>query len=198
MAIKARGSAFSSQSYWRRRSDLMYYRYVDWMVRATGPQARSLIDVGTGNCPYLDWFDWIPERVSVDHNVPYAGLGVRAVKGDIHKLDFPERFDICTCLQVLEHVPEVEPFARRLLELARLVIVSVPYKWSRFINPTPGHIHDPVDYEKLTEWMGRRANYHIIVEEPFSRSKHRRLIALYDEDPRRKFTHALREAMIIR
>ena len=106
---------YASRSYWRQRSDMLYYRYIDWIIRATGAQAESLIDVGSGNCPYLDWFDWIGDRVSVDIRVPYAGPGIRPIKGDILTLDFPKRFDSCTCLQVLEHVPDVEPFARRLL-----------------------------------------------------------------------------------
>ena len=189
---------YASQSYWRKRSDMLYYRYIDWIVRATGANARSLIDVGSGNCPYLDWFDWIPERVSVDIRVPYAGPGIRSITGDIHRLTFPERFDICSCLQVLEHVPEAGLFAQRLLTLGRLVIVSVPYKWSTTPVRTQGHIHDPVDYEKLTRWMGREANYKIIVEEPFSVKKNKRLIALYDEDPERKFNSSLREGMIVR
>ena len=189
---------YKTQSYWRKRSDMLYYRYIDWIIRATGAQAKSLIDVGSGNCPYLDWFDWIPERVSVDIRIPYAGPGVRPIQGDILTLEFPERFDICTCLQVLEHVPDAEPFARRLLATGRLVVVSVPYQWPTTPVPTKGHVHDPVDYAKLTGWMGREANYRIVVEEPFSLVKGKRLIALYDQDPDRRFTSSLRERMIVR
>ena len=88
---------------------------------------------------------------------------------------------------MLEHVPQAERFARRLQELGKLVIVSVPYKWGDKPRPTPGHVHDPVTYEKLTGWMGREANNKIIVQQPFSQNKSRRLIALYDTDHTRKF-----------
>ena len=177
-------SAYQSQAYWRKRSGMIYYRYIEKIVGSLGAKAASLLDVGSGNCPYLDWFDWIPERVSVDIRVPYQSAQVRGIQGDIFKLEFSKPFDLCTCLQVLEHVPDAEKFARRLLELGRVVVVSVPYKWPNAPKPTPGHIHDPVDYAKLTRWMGRKADYKIIVEEPLSKSpRRRRLIAVYNSDP---------------
>jgi SAM-dependent methyltransferase len=191
-------SFYESQKYWRQRSDMLYYSYVDYIIRTVGAEAESLIDVGSGNCPYLDWFDWIPERVSVDIRVPYESEGVKAIKGDIHTLAFDDTFDICTCFQVLEHVPGAEAFAHRLLELGELVVVSVPYNWKNVPRPTPGHVHDPVTYEKLTGWMGREANYKIIVEEPFQRHKSKRLIALYDRDPERTFDSSIKKGRIIR
>lgn len=160
---------------------MMYYQYVRRIIGALGANAQTMIDVGSGNCPYLEWFNWIPERVSVDIRVPYTSDHVRGIKGDIFELQFPKVFDLCTCLQVLEHVPDATAFGRRLLELARIVAVSVPYKWPNSPKPTPGHLHDPVDLSKLTGWMGREANYHIVVEEPLSSSpRRRRLIAVYE------------------
>lgn len=115
-------SGYASGNYWRQRSDMMYYRYIDYIMRCVGAKARSMIDVGSGNCPYLEWFDWIPNRVSVDIRVPYNSEGVKGIQGDIFKISFAESFDICTCLQVLEHVPEAERFAHRLQELGKLLI----------------------------------------------------------------------------
>ena len=192
-------SGYETQAYWQRRSDSLYYRYVDYIIRTVGVDAQSLIDVGTGNCPYLEWFDWITRRVSVDIGTPYRSETVEGIQGDIHRLDFPDRFDICTCLQVLEHVPDAGAFGRRLLELADLVVISVPLMWNPNPVPVPGHIHDPVSYEKLTDWMGREANYKIMVQEPFLRGRNKRLIALYDRDPDRVFAGAeLRTNRIIR
>ena len=173
-------SAYQSQLYWKRRSRMMYYRYIQRIVETLGAKAQSMIDVGSGNCPYLDWFEWIPDRVSVDIRVPYSSEHVRGIRGDIFQLQFPKPFDICTCLQVLEHVPDAAAFGRRLLELAHTVVVSVPFKWPNTPKPTPGHLHDPVDYAKLRTWMGREADYRTIVEEPLSTSpRRRRLIAVY-------------------
>lgn len=183
---------FRDATYWSKRSDLLYYQYVRYMVRCVGAEAASLVDVGTHQSPYLEWFDWIPEKVSVDLHKPYRSATVRGVEGNIHSLTFPERFDLCTCLQVLEHVPEPEPFARRLLEMCRLLMVSVPWKWPAGRLKT--HVNDPVDLDKLAAWFGRGPNYRIVVREPFVRRTGARLIALYDaDDPGRRFGREIRK-----
>ena len=68
-------------------------------------------------------------------------------------------------MQVLEHVPEPAPFARRLMELGRIVLISVPYKWPKGSNKD--HVNDPVDLAAVTDWFGGRPNYHLVVREPF-------------------------------
>jgi hypothetical protein len=182
---------YESGAYWRRRSDMLYYQYFSYIVRCIGPDAASMVDVGSGNAPYLEWFDWIPRRVSVDLEVPYRSERVEGIAGDIRSLRFDEVFDICSCMQVLEHVPEPAPFSRRLMELGRMVLVSVPYKWPEGSNP--GHVNDPVDLEKVAGWFGRKPNYHLVVREPFAGRKGARMFALYDvADPARKFGSKLR------
>lgn len=182
-------SSYKSGKYWHDRSDMIYYRHVDYIVRTVGAGATSLLDVGTGNCPYVEWFDWIEERVSVDIREPYQSERVKGLRGDVRSMTFPKPFDLLTCLQVLEHVPDAESLGRHLLGIAKRVIISVPFKWPAN-PPTPGHVHDPVDYAKLTSWMGREANYHEVAREPFSGKRGARLIAVYDSDPDRKFGKA--------
>lgn len=184
---------YASGSYWRKRRDLLYYHYFHFMIRCIGADARSLIDIGSGNAPYLDWFSWIPERVSVDLEIPYQSESVRGIKGNIHELTFEQPFDVCTCMQVLEHVPDADAFARRLMEIGRLVLVSVPYKWAAGSNKH--HVHDPVDLKKVVGWFGRDPNYHLIVREPFATKSGARLFALFDvADPTRKFGNEVRKA----
>ena len=170
---------YANGKYWERRMDMLYYQYVDYIVRTLGHDAQSMIDVGTASCPYLEWFDWIPEKVSFDMATPYQSENVVGVQGDLMNYDFGREFDILTCLQVLEHVPEAGKFARRLLEISKTVVISVPFKWGA--DTVRDHIHDPIDGKKLRRWMGRKPNYSIVVEEPFR--KPRRLIAIYDRDP---------------
>ncbi|MDE1568018.1 class I SAM-dependent methyltransferase [Aquabacter sp. P-9] len=172
-------------AYWNDRFDLIYYQAVDYIIRTVGASATSLLDVGTGGCPYLEWFDWIEQRVSIDIRKPYASANVQGLNANILTDPVPDGFELCTCLQVLEHVPDAGPFARRLTELARTVVVSVPFKWPE--GKTQGHVHDPVDLEKLSSWFGRPPNYHMTVQEPLRRTKNVRLIAIYDRDPKRVF-----------
>lgn len=184
---------YVSGSYWRKRKDLIYYHYLHFIIRCIGVNAQSLIDVGSGNAPYLDWFNWIPDRVSVDLEVPYSSKSVRGLKGNIHDLAFDQTFDICTCMQVLEHVPDAGAFAGRLMEIGRLVLVSVPYKWPAGSNKH--HVHDPVDLKKVVSWFGREPNYHLIVREPFATKSGARLFALYDvADPGRTYGNDVRKA----
>lgn len=184
--------SYGTGGYWRRRSDLLYYQYFRYMVRCIGHDAQSMIDVGSGNSGYLEWFDWIQDRVSIDIQTPYSSETVRGIEGDIFDLKLDAPYDICSCMQVLEHVPDPAPFARRLLELGRLVLISVPYKWPA--GRTKGHVNDPVDLDSVVRWFGRKPNYHIVVSEPFQGSKGSRLIAIFDvADPKRKFAGDIRK-----
>ncbi len=192
LAAVARTSSAASGTHKDGGTDLLYYHHFRMMIRFLGPNAQSMIDVGSGHVPYLEWFDWVPRRVSVDTRRPYSSDAVEGYQGDILALDFGDPFDICTCMQVLEHVREPKPFARRLLKLGRLVLVSVPYKWPE--GQTTGHVQDPVDLKKLSGWFGRKPNYHQIVQEPFLEAKGARLFALYDPaDPARRFGSELRK-----
>jgi hypothetical protein len=174
-----------TEAYWRRRANMRYYKRFDRVMRSVARDARSMIDVGTGIVPYLEWFDWIPERVSVDVNPPYRSETVRGVQGDIFALDFPAKFDVCTCLQVLEHIPEPRPFARRLMDLSDLLVITVPYLWP--VGKTRGHVNDPIDTAKFEGWFGRAPNWRHVTHEPWRRDS-RRLIAIYDlADPKRRF-----------
>ena len=174
------------RAYWRRRADSLYLQYVFFLARVVGRDARSVIDVGSNDCPYLEWLDWIPRKVSVDLDAPYSSATVEARKGDFLELDLGETFDLGLCLQVMEHVPDVGAFARKLLATVPHLIVSVPHRWE---PGEVGHIHDPVDQKKLAEWFGREPNYKIIVREPFF--KKRRMIAYYDrENPERRISKA--------
>ena len=191
---------YQSGQYWENRMDLVYYAYVDYVIRTIGRKATSMIDIGTGGCPYLEWFDWISERVSVDMAPPFESNAVTGIQGDFLEHDFGgQTFDICTCLQVLEHVPEPERFFEKMFDIAQTVVVTVPYKWPA--SAAADHIHDPVDYDKLTKWAGRGANYHDTVHEPFRGKVGWRLIAIYDRDEtvgygRKDFKDRVRRAFI--
>lgn len=186
-------SAASGRHYWNNRFDLLYYQYVYLLCRVVGREAKTALDVGSRATPFLEWLPWIDERVSVDLELPYSSPTVTGLKADFFEYAPERRFDLVTCLQVLEHVPEAPRFAQKLLEVSRHLVVSVPFEWS---NKAPGHVHDPVTLEKLTGWVGRPPNFHVVVEELFApRTNSRRLIAYYDIDqPDRQITIADRKA----
>lgn len=165
------------RAYWGERADLLYYQYVYFVCRVVGRDANSALDVGSRGTPYLEWLDWIEERVSIDLEIPYSSQDVTGIKADFFDFEPGRKFDLTTCLQVLEHVPDVEQFGKKLLDISEHLVVSVPYLWS---GNVPGHVNDPVSLKKLNHWMGRPPNYHIVVAEPFLTRNYRRLIAYYD------------------
>ena len=177
-----RGSTPLNQ-YWEARRDSLYLQYVDFLVRVVARDAKSIVDVGSNGCSYLEWFNWIPRKVSIDINRPYRSRRVRGKKMDFLDYGDGRRFDLCLSLQVLEHISDVKVFAEKLLQSAGHLIICVPYRWPAGANPS--HVHDPVDRKKLTTWFGRKPNYEIIVTEPITNK--RRLICYYDcDDPSRE------------
>lgn len=182
------------KNYWQRRRNLVYLREVRILVNNLARDAQSILDVGSNGCPYLEWFDWIPRRVSIDIRLPYSSERVEAVKADFLVHRFAERFDVSLCLQVLEHVPDAAAFAQRLLASARHhVIVSVPYKWAA--DRSPNHIHDPVDEAKLAKWFGRPPTHSCIVRE---RRGTERIICHYDVREARSATPVAGRACPVR
>jgi hypothetical protein len=176
---RPRGLDEQPDDYWRAREHMVYLREVRALVAAIGEHAISILDVGSNGCAYLDWFDWIPRRVSIDLINPYRSTAVESIEADFLTHPFQERFDVCLCLQVLEHVPDATAFARKLLTIASNVIISVPYLWSA--DKCPEHVHDPVDETKVAAWFGREPGRLLVTEERKGRG--RRLICCYTATP---------------
>jgi hypothetical protein len=183
--MRAKGSLPSAthapprtSAYWEGRKNHLYYQVVRVLAEELSAGARSVIDVGSNNCPYLDWLAHLPVRTSIDLRRPYVAPGVRAIQADFLAWNPDQEYDIALCLQVIEHVPDAQAFAQKLLTLAPVVIVSVPYKWPP--GKTKGHVHDPVDEAKMMGWFGTRPSYEYICREVLSSVS--RLIQVYERD----------------
>lgn len=176
----------TARDYWEERQGLVYYRYVDLIVRGVAPRTKSIIDVGSSNTSIVEWFDWVPVRHALDKRNPYSSENVGAIKQDFLQFNPASKYDLAICLQVLEHIPDAGTFARKLFDIARSVLISVPYQWPA--GDCKYHVHDPVDEDKLEYWTRRKPDYDIVVKEPLIDSpKGQRLIAYY-HDPDLKFS----------
>jgi hypothetical protein len=167
----------ASPDYFKGREHLVYYSYIDLLVRGFGANARSVIDVGSANTPYIEKFDWIPDRVCLDFRHPYESENVKGIKADFLTFCPEAPYDLALCFQVLEHIARAEEFAAKLMSIANAVLVSVPYKWPP--DPASDHVHDPVDLAKVTSWFGRDPDFQMVVTEPFGGKKGRRLFCYY-------------------
>jgi hypothetical protein len=121
-----------------------------------------VLDVGPHGTPLVCELDWIPDKTVVDLakvEIP----GVTCLQMDFLQYMPSQVFDLVLCLQVLEHVPLAEAFARKLLDTGRTVIISVPFRWPAGVCKP--HVHDPVDREKLLGWTGRASITDVVVRD---------------------------------
>lgn len=165
--------------YWERRKDLLYYQVVRILADGLSEGAGSVLDVGSHGSPYLEWFEHVPVRTSLDLVEAYQAPGVTSIVSDFLVWTPDRRYDLVLCLQVLEHVPDARAFARQLLASGRIVIISVPYRWRP--GKSKNHVQDPVTMSKIVGWFGRKPNYAHIVVEPGMGTE--RLVCVFEEDP---------------
>jgi hypothetical protein len=168
------------EHYWERRRHMLYYEVVRIIAQELGKGADSVIDVGSWNAPTLDWFPAATHKTSLDLRMPFQGEGVQSVTADFLTWPADRTYDLALCLQVLEHVPDAGGFARRLLEIANVVLISVPFRWPSTKNPH--HIHDPVTVAKINTWFGRKPNFTYLVREPISGVE--RVVCVFDRNDR--------------
>lgn len=153
-----------TNDYWEQRKDAIYLFAAKSICRKFCPFPRSVIDIGSNATPTLEWHRGIADRlVSLDLRNPYDAPGVEPITTDFLEYEPDQRFELVTCLQVLEHVPWPEEFAGKLLQVAGTAVVSVPYKWPE--TKCRYHIHDPVDEAKMEGWFGRRPDFSYIARE---------------------------------
>jgi SAM-dependent methyltransferase len=154
------------------RRHLRYYDDVVRLTRKHVPEGGRVIDVGAKEVELLTRLSWFRSRVALDTRYVLPRRGVETVIANFHDYEPDGSFDLVLCLQVLEHLPEPERFARKLLRVGRVVIISVPYRWSAESHQS--HIHDPVDEAKLRAWTGAEPIEVSVVE-----NGKQRLIAVY-------------------
>ena len=62
-----------------------------------------------------------------------------------------ERFDLLLCSQVLEHIANPKLFMKKLIETAKVSIISVPYNW-RNCGETCNHVTHYITQKMLLNW----------------------------------------------
>jgi 2-polyprenyl-3-methyl-5-hydroxy-6-metoxy-1,4-benzoquinol methylase len=164
-----------SADYWSARKDSIYLYAARLICEKYGKDAMSVLDVGSNGTPTLEWHrSTAKELVSLDLRNPYVADSVVSIERNFFDY-FPEtRFDLVTCFQVLEHIPDAKAFAKKLLDCGKILVTSVPYKWPA--GACKYHIHDPVTNAKMFEWFDKKPRFTYVARE-FNRRE--RLIHVY-------------------
>jgi len=160
----ATATTAKKNQYWEARKASIYLYVAKAICQKYGAQPTSVIDIGSNGTPTLEWHrKWATRLVSLDLRNPYSAPGVESMTKNFFDYYPAERFDLVTCFQVLEHVRDPKLFAQKLLDIGKVVVVSVPYKWRA--GACKYHIHDPVDEEKMGVWFGKTPSYSYIARE---------------------------------
>lgn len=142
------------EQFFQPRKHLPYYRRVRSILR--GIIADSHLDVGCWDTPVVKWshasqkYGINLEEIDEQHR----HRGVHYMTGDFMTKNIG-RFDIVTCLQVVEHQSNerVYHFVQKLFDSGRIVIISIPWEWPE--DACIHHPQDPIGYEKLKSWTER-------------------------------------------
>ena len=143
-------------------SDREHYKYYDslyFITQQFGWKAKSVLEVGCTDDPFIKHLTWIPQKECV---APYSAYGKSTENSNqvmIHVADFydwtaprDDKYDLLICGQVVEHVDDPHTFVQKFFMVAkRTIIFSVPYKWSKK-QYTPGHKHHNIDLPTILNW----------------------------------------------
>jgi len=104
---------------WFLHPDLVLYEKLSRIITARNP-AASVLDIGCGNGNFLRYLRNANSRLAltgVDTAPNPPTEGIRYLQGDFFDTQFDRQFDALASLAVIEHIPDVSRFARRLNDL---------------------------------------------------------------------------------
>lgn len=150
------------EQYEEIRKDYIYYKVVKRIIKLFSGNDKTIIDIGSAN---IDLMSELPfkKRCSV---AIYGAINNDKVTGyQMNFFDFKpeEKFDVVTCLQVIEHIEEAREFTQKIFNTGKTVIISLPYKWKKGTCKT--HIQDPVDESKIYSWTSRNPNFSFYIKD---------------------------------
>lgn len=148
-------------SYINSRKDFVYYKFIYSILPLISKDKKSIIDIGSNGINIFNCVN-CETKVSLDLYNPVVADGITSIKCNFLEYKVDKKYDICTCFQVLEHVNNPYIFANHLLQVAKIIFVSVPYKWP--IGLCKEHCQDPIDEIKLQKWFNKSSIYSQVVD----------------------------------
>tara|TARA_R110002073_G_scaffold20209_5_gene72802 strand:- start:6689 stop:7195 length:507 start_codon:yes stop_codon:yes gene_type:complete len=161
--------------YAEQRRGMNYYSAVKDAIEQHSP-GESILDVGCGGTDTV-MAGSFKRRYAINKDaIPNWKPDAELIIGPWPEVELPQsRFDVVTCCQVIEHLPDevIPEFVSRLEAVAGVLIVSVPYLWPKGLCRY--HTQDPVHLSKFRGWFTRKISRLRIVED----DNLKRLVAVF-------------------
>ncbi|MBR2525685.1 glycosyltransferase [bacterium] len=135
--------------YKEKVKDYQYFKIVKNIIKILSGNEKTILDIGSAGIDLMSEYPF-KERYSV---ATYGAINNDRVTGyemDFFDFEVKEKFDVITCLQVVEHVEKAKEFVQKILKSGKLCIISVPYKWEK--GACKYHVQDPIDEMKMYDW----------------------------------------------
>jgi SAM-dependent methyltransferase len=161
--------------YWEKRKNNLYYRNIKKICSTIlqGNENYSIIDYGCHDTELI--FDlkcknkFLLDKAnyySEEQRKNIAEKNIQFFKQSIYDIDYENKFDICLCLQTLEHLENPQKAFEIIHKSSKkYTIISLPYKWSEFKY----HIHHHIDEHIIKEWTKLEPMISWIVEDNVKR-----------------------------
>ena len=148
--------------YKEKVKDYNYFKLVKNIIKILSGNNKTILDIGSANIDLMSKYPFA-KRVSVSIDGAINNDNVTGYQMDFFNFDVPEKFDVITCLQVVEHVENAKEFVQKILKSGRLCIISVPYKWEK--GACKYHVQDPIDEKKMYSWSDTKPLFTFMVKD---------------------------------
>jgi SAM-dependent methyltransferase len=159
--------------YWRKRKEFSYYCKIQDICSEAliNNENYSIIDFGCANTELIFNLK-CNKKFLLDKKNCYnkkqktiiEEKNIKFLEQSIYDIKFKNEFDICLCLQALEHLENPKK-AFELIHQAskKYTIISLPYKWQTG-NPK-GHRHININEQLIKKWTGIEPDESFIIKD---------------------------------
>lgn len=161
------------QNYWKKRMGLVYYKKIIDICSEIliDNKNYSIIDFGCRNTELI--FDLkCDKKFLLDKKNTYnqrqkkiiEKKNIQYVCQSIYDIKYENEFDICLCLQTIEHLEDPKKAFELIYRASKkYIIISLPYKWVAR-NPN-GHLHHNIEQQLIKKWTGIEPDQSFIIED---------------------------------
>ena len=146
--------------YWDSRNHAEYYHVaIDWLSHLQG---KRVLDIGCGDTPIVLWgdFEW---RYAMDTGnfSSWFPPTVSFIQEDFTTFDFNGViYDCIICLQVLEHIQDIQDIINKIISNCDVCILSLPHMW----KPDPVHYHNFISVEQFLAYINLKPEKFVITK----------------------------------